>query len=40
MLPMAANHLGLCRDRVELLSQFDNRLADEFVRDGAAVVKP
>jgi hypothetical protein len=40
VLPVAADHLSFRGDRVELLPEFQDRLADEFVRDRTAVVKP
>jgi hypothetical protein len=40
VLPVASNDLGFRRDRVELPSKLNNRLADEFVRNRTAVAKP
>lgn len=40
VLPVAADDLGFRRDRVELPSTLNNRLADKFVWNRTAIVKP
>src|SRR5262245_15863525 len=40
MLPEAANHLRLGGDGSEVLAEFQQRLTDEAIGDGLAIVKP